>query len=191
MKLVFRVKRIYVKIFSVILLAVVVLPLIITAMQYDVSKTEIIIALGIFYLAYSPIIILLVFLIVYYSRGRIILDGERMEYLFARERIILPWKNITEFAYDCICVKNPRFNIDRFYLLYEAGDGKEKIRFNRLLSKREIDNLDDFHIVNPLKKKAFRFRTYGLYLERKDCDLLVGYVRDYTEIEPIRKTGLF
>jgi hypothetical protein len=114
-----------------------------------------------------------------------------MEYLFAREKIILPWERINEFVYDYICVKNPRFNIHRFYLLYEAGDGREKIRFNRLLSKREREILDDFHTVNPLKKKAFRFRTYGLYLEKKDCDSLVNYVRDYTEIEPVRKTGLF
>jgi hypothetical protein len=191
MKLVFRVNRIYVKIFSGILLAVIVLPLIITAMQYDVSKTEIIAVLGIFYLAYSPVIILLIFLIVYYSRGHITLDGEKMEYRFAREKTILSWEKINEFVYDSICVKNPRFNIDRYYLLYEAGDGTEKIRFNRLLSKREREGLEDFHTVNPFKKKAFRFRTYGLYLHRKDCESLVNYIRDYTEIEPVRKTGLF
>ncbi len=191
MKLVFRVNRVYIKIFSGILIAVLVLPLIITAMQYDMGKIEIITALGIFYLAYSPVIGLLIFLIVYYARGRIVLQGEKIEYLFAKERIVLLWEKIDYFVYDYICVKNPRFNIDRFYLLYEAGDGTEKIRFNRLLTRRERESLKDFHTVNPFKKKAFRFRTYGLYLDRKDCDSLVSYVRDYTEIEPVRKTGMF
>lgn len=191
MKLVFRINRIYAKIFSGLLFAILILPLIITAIQYDMGKTEIIVALGIFYLAYSPVIILLIFLIVYYTGGRIILDGEKIEYMFAGEKTVLLWKRIDYFVYDYISVNNPRFNIQRYYLLYETGDGTNKIRFNRLLSKRERKNLVDFHTVDPFKKKAFRFRTYGLYLDKKDCDSLISYIRDYTDIEPVRKTGLF
>ncbi len=191
MKRVFRVNRIYVRIFGGILLAVLLLPLIITKTQYDIGKAEILAALGIFYLAYSPVIILLIYLARYYSRGRIVLDGEKIEYRFAGEQLSLSWERITYFIYDYICVRNPRFNIDRFYLLYEAGDGREKIRFNRLLTRRERESLEDFHTVNPFKKKAFRFRTYGLYLERKKCDTLANLVRDYTECEPVRKTGMF
>ena len=157
----------------------------------DVTRDEALLVLGIIYLAYSPLIILLARTLKKSIAMRIICSGEGITCRAGSEETVIFWEKLDRFVFDYVASGDKRFGISRYFVLYEFGSVEKRFRFNRLMTKKEIEAAADIHHVSAFKKKAYAFEAYGLYFRKKICDRLVYDISSYSSRVPERDKGFF
>jgi len=157
----------------------------------DVTRGEALLVLGIIYLAYLPLIVLLARTLKKSIGTQITISGEGIACRAGAEETAVPWESLDRFVFDFVASGDKRFGVSRYFVLYEFGSGGKRFRFNRLMSKNEIDAAADIHHVSSFKKKAYSFEAYGLYFKKKTSDRLVNDISSYSGIVPGREKGFF
>ncbi len=157
----------------------------------DVKDDELLIVLGICYLAFSPLTLLLAWVLKKNIQAKIIITGDSISYGNGSGMINIPWGDLDRFVFDYVRTGNNRDAASHFFVIYEISSGDTRFRFNRLMTEAEINREDEICLVSSFKRKSYRFEAYGLYFKKKVSDSLVNDIRDYSGIEPVRERKFF
>jgi hypothetical protein len=157
----------------------------------DADPFALMLANIVIYIAYSPLIILLIYVIIKNFKTKIIITGDGIEWTSFSKSIMLQWHEVDYFVFDYVRSPKPVFSPERCFTIYELGGKSGHIRFRRLMTDAEIGETPDCYEIKPFRIKSFSFDAYGMHLGYRTCQTLRDYIRDYTEREPERKRELF
>lgn len=163
----------------------------VTVFFIEGEKEEILIALGVVYLGFSPLTVLLGRLLVKNFRAGIIVTGESVSIFRGAYISFITWAGLVSFVFDYIQTGESRYGVARYFVLYRVRGGDSEIRFNRLMTPDEMKREEDISVVSSFRKKSYRFDAYGLYFNKKTCDRLVNDIINYCGSEPVREKGFF
>jgi len=157
----------------------------------DADLFELMLANIVIYIAYSPLIILLIYVIIKNFKTKIIITGDGIKWTSFGKSLVLQWNEVEYFVFDYIRSPQSVFSPERCFTIYELGGTSGHIRFRRLMTDAEIVETTDCYEIKPFRIKSFSFDAYGIHLGYRTCQTLRDYIRDYTEREPKRKRDLF
>ncbi len=191
MKEVFTTSRSTVAALIGIIFLLVVSPVIVYIFFTDGHESVHLIAVGLIYAAYSPLILLLSGLVRRYSSGKIIIDDIGIFLFSGKEHYSSGWRGVEHVFFDLVVFSRRGRSAGRNYLLYEIAADNFKARFFTVPGKNDPAVKEGPGRIESLSRKAFRHELYGIYLGRKDSEKLLRYIADYSGLIPERKRGLF
>jgi|GEM_PF-1239202 len=189
-KRIYRTKRAPLFFLSAIVLFLITGPPVVSH-SIDAEFRELILANIAIYVFYSPLIVLLFYIIIKNFKTKIIITGDGIEWTSVRKTLLLNWNEVEYFVFDHIRSPQARLSPERYLTIYELGGKNGEIRFHRTATDDEVVNTADYYEIKPFRIKSFSFDAYGMHLEQNACQTLQDYIRNYTELEPERKKGLF
>ncbi len=138
------------------------------------------------YAAFSPLIYALAKLIYSIMRATVTVDGQGAEYISPGRNVALTWDELSSIVLEYISLDGGRFTGRRDYVLCIIEGETGSFCFNRTADDRDYSGQKSFRLIDSRKMKSAE--SMGIYMNRRDFVSLLDLLRDYSGLEPVKRT---